>query len=84
MKIDGKKQFITGIIDSDGFVDSLPVYLNNITSHEYLFPHNIFKRWTWWENSGVNVSPMSDDFDIEDFDKVYNHLKRKYNIIVRD
>ena len=80
MKIDQSKVFLTGIIDSYGSVHSTIVYLTSIKSHEDLYPHNIFKRWTWWGNSGINVSPMSDEFDIEDFDKVKSHLKRKYNI----
>lgn len=83
LKIDETKQIIVGIIDSYGYVDSCVSYLNNIKSHSDLYPSNIFKRWTWWGNSGIEVSPISSEFDVEDFDKVEQHLQRKYGILTK-
>jgi hypothetical protein len=81
MKIDDRHEYIIGVIDSRGVVMSVKSNIDEQLTHSALYPTTIFKRWTWWGHQGIDVSAISSDFDVEDFDRVEKHLKRKYGII---
>ena len=81
IKINFKNTFIIGIIDSHGAVHSKLINISSGENHESVYPSQIFKRWSWWDNhKGIEVSVLSSKFDEEDFDKIERHLKRKYGI----
>lgn len=74
--------WILGVIDSYGAVHStlfnfMKVDVSSYT-HEKLYP-NTLKKWRWDRKDSAHTF-LDDEFDIEDWDKVFNHLARVYDI----
>ena len=74
--------WIVGIIDSYGAVHSkfCPLHDGGLKSHEELFHSNIMKRWRWSYSDGVSNSCLSTRLDVEEWDKVFRHITRKFRI----
>ena len=85
MKVDFSCSHIIGIIDSYDSVHSKIIHADNVLTHTDIWQNNIFKRWSCWdEGSGFQISPISSKFDVEDFDKIEQHLKCEYNIDIKN
>ena len=74
--------WIVGVIDAYGSVSSKFVKLGVDAScmHGDIFPGNYFKLWRWSFDNSIERSPMSSEFDIEDWDKIKRHITKKYRI----
>lgn len=73
---------IIGIIDSYDNVESTiyPLSKNNIPTHSDLYPSNTFKRWRWSFSNELESFINISDFNIEDWDRVRNHIESRYGI----
>jgi hypothetical protein len=81
---------IVGVVDHIGAVHS-GLYIcgedEDLTHHD-LWPHICHKKWRWSADNGIELSTNTikeeDKLDVEDFDKIIRHIRRKYALRVSD
>jgi len=81
-----KYGIIIGIIDNYGAVHSKFFSIDDDQqTHEELWPTRRTKRWRWTFSNCFNTSILSDEkLNIEDWDKIRQHLTRNYGIRWQD
>lgn len=75
---------IVGVIDNHGIVHS-GLYIcgeDEELTHYDLWPHIRHKKWRWSADGGIKMSTnmikQEDKFDVGDFDKIIQHIRKKY------
>ena len=73
--------WIIGAIDAYGAIHSEGFDYNkdDVPMHGDLYPNIFHKRWRW-ALSGINKSGDWTDSDIEEFDRIVQHISKKYKI----